>query len=78
MQKPVAYRCSVLVSGITHDALFGGLQYRFDHVLGNALLGHPFSGVVTVTNLHPRWRLRYLRSQRCIFPGVGSVQPPPP
>ena len=54
MQEPVAYHCSVLVSGLAQGTVFGSCQYCVDLPPGDALLGHPFSGVVTVTNLRSR------------------------
>ena len=78
MQEPVAYHCSELVSGVAQGTVFGSRQYRVDHLLGNALLGHPLSGVVTVTNLHPRVPTLPSPSQRAVFPGSVPARPTTP
>lgn len=54
MKETVAYHCAVFMCGVADDTEFGSGQDRVNHVLGNALLGHPPAGMVTVGKLHPQ------------------------
>ncbi len=54
MKDTVAYHCAVFVRGVTNDTEFGSGQHCVNHLLGNALLGHPPAGMVTVGKLNPQ------------------------
>ena len=67
-----------LVSGVAQGTVFGRCQCRVDHLLGDALLGHPLLGVVTVTKSAFASSYATVASTTGRFPGSVPARPTTP